>query len=68
MLKIDLITVKLVREKEDYYNIKNDKITSPKTVDKLIQKVLDLNNSTVEKFGIISLTTKITLLEYMSFL
>ena len=40
------------------YDIDNKKVTSPQAAHELIQMVLDLNSSAVEKFGIITLNTK----------
>ena len=55
MEQICLYTVKLVKEKETEYN---QTVNDSKTAYNLIQKVLDINNSTVEKFGLLTLDTR----------
>lgn len=40
------------------YDIDNKKVTSPQAAHEVIQMVLDLNSSAVEKFGLITLNTK----------
>jgi DNA repair protein RadC len=58
MKRINIYSVKQVRESSGLYDVDNAKIQSPETADKIIRLVLDLNNEAVEKFGIITLNTK----------
>lgn len=58
MKRINIYSLKQVKEKGALYNIDSKKITSPKEAYSIINTVLDLENEAVEKFGILSLTTK----------
>jgi DNA repair protein RadC len=53
MKRIDIYSVKQVKEKSGVYNLNNKKISSAKDANTIIQTVLDLNNESVEKFGIL---------------
>jgi len=56
--RINVYSVKLVKEKGGLYSLESTVIKDPGDANKIIQLVLDLNSSAVEKFGIITLTTK----------
>lgn len=56
-MRINRYTVKLVREGGVNYSLE-EKVISPEVARDVIEKVLDLSSSPVEKFGIITLTTK----------
>lgn len=58
MKRINLYTVKQVKERSGLYDIDEAKITGPGSAAKIIQLVLDLNSEAVEKFGIITLNSK----------
>jgi DNA repair protein RadC len=58
MVRINRYTVKLVKENGGLYDLEDKVINNPYNASKLIQTVLDLHNSTVEKFGILTLDTK----------
>lgn len=55
---INQYTVKLIKEKSGKYNIDNKVIKDAQTVASIVDIVIDINNSAVEKFGIITLTIK----------
>ena len=52
-----MYSVKLIKESGVNYSLE-EKITSPQVARDIIEKVLELSSSPVEKFGIIALTTK----------
>jgi DNA repair protein RadC len=56
-MRINMYSVKLVKETGVNYSLE-EKITSPQIARDIIEKVLELSSSPVEKFGIIALTTK----------
>lgn len=56
-MRINMYSVKLVKEVGVNYFLE-DKITSPRIARDVIEKVLELSSSPVEKFGIIALNTK----------
>lgn len=58
MKRISLISVKVVKEKTGLYDVPTTKISSPQDAHTIIETVLALNSSTVEKFGILTLNTK----------
>ena len=58
MKQINLYTVKQVKESGGLYNLDSTIIKSPAYAANVIQTVLDLNSETVEKFGILTLNTK----------
>lgn len=58
MVRINRYTAKLVKENGGLYDLEDKVINNPYNAHKLIQTVLDLHNSTVEKFGILTLDTK----------
>lgn len=58
MKKIDIYTVKLIKEKSGLYDVESTKISSPMDAYKIIQSVLDLESESVEKLGILALNTK----------
>jgi DNA repair protein RadC len=58
MVRINRYTAKLVKENGGLYDLQDKTIAMPYDAHKLIQVVLDLHNSTVEKFGILTLDTK----------
>lgn len=58
MKRIDIYTVKMVKDSSKTYNLESKKITSPSVAADIIQTVLDLNSEAVEKFGILTLNTK----------
>lgn len=55
---INIYTLKQVKESTVHYEIAQTKITSPETCYNALQQILDLKSEPVEKFGIITLTTK----------
>lgn len=56
-MRINLYSVKLVKDGGVNYSLE-DRIASPIIARDIIEKVLDLSSSPVEKFGFIALTTK----------
>jgi DNA repair protein RadC len=56
--RINIYSVKLIKEKSELYDLMDIVIRDPQVANDVIKKVLDINNSTVEKFGIITLTVK----------
>ena len=50
--------VKLIKEESKLYELENVMINSVNAAGKMVELVCNLNNSTVEKFGIICLDTK----------
>lgn len=56
--RINIYSVKLIKEKSELYELDDIVIIDPQIANDVIKKVLDINNSTVEKFGIITLTVK----------
>lgn len=58
MVRINLYTIKQVKESGGNYNLPNKKIRSPQDAHRMISAVLDLSNDASEKFGILSLNTK----------
>ena len=58
MVRINLYSVKQVKEKGGLYDLDSKKITSPDNARDVVQTVLDLNNEAVEKMGAINLNTK----------
>ena len=57
-MRVNIYSVKQVKEASGNYVIDEAKINSPQSVDKLIRDSLDLHNESVEVFGILALTTK----------
>ena len=58
MVRINLYSVKQVKEKGGLYDLDSKKITSPDNGRDVVQTVLDLNSEAVEKMGAINLNTK----------
>jgi DNA repair protein RadC len=58
LTSINIYTLKQVKESTVPYDIGQHKITSPETCYHALQQILDLKSEPVEKFGIITLTTK----------
>ncbi|CAM3709653.1 JAB domain-containing protein [Marinicrinis lubricantis] len=58
MKRINIYSLKQVKEKAGLYNLNSKKINCPDDAHRVITIVLDLQNEPVEKFGIISLNTK----------
>ena len=58
MEKINVYTVKMVKEKEVPYDIASKSITSPKTAARLVNLIFDLENEPIENFGIFCLNRK----------
>lgn len=58
MLTINVFTVKQFKEKGARYDLESKFIRSPQDAYSIIQTVLDLEHEAVEKFGIVTLTTK----------
>ncbi|MGE5474817.1 MAG: JAB domain-containing protein [Ignavibacteriales bacterium] len=56
-MRINRYTVKLVKEGSINYSLE-EAVISPEIARDIIEKVFDLSSSTVEKFGLITLTTK----------
>ncbi len=56
MNNINIWSVKLVKDSTTKYE--TSQISNPKSANDIIQTILDLNSSTVEKFGILCLNTK----------
>jgi len=56
-MRINMYTVKLVKEKGGNYDLE-EKVISPAAARDVIEKVLEISSSPVEKMGIITLTTK----------
>lgn len=57
-MELTLFDVKLVKEKTVNYEIKSTISNSPKAGVEIIKAVTGINNSTVEKFGMLCLDTK----------
>lgn len=58
MKRINIYSVKQVKEKAALYDVPSTGITSPESAYLIIEAVLSLSESPVEKFGIFSLNTK----------
>ena len=58
MKRINIFTVKLVKESGKLYDLENTFIKSPENAYEAIEKVFDLNSKTKEHFGILTLSTK----------
>lgn len=58
MKRINIFSVKQVKEKSGIYELDSGKISCPRDVHELCRVVLDLNNEACEKFGIITLDSK----------
>jgi DNA repair protein RadC len=58
LTSINIYTLKQVKESTVHYDIGQYQITSPETCYHALQQILDLKSEPVEKFGIITLTTK----------
>ncbi|SED10409.1 JAB domain-containing protein [Paenibacillus sp. GP183] len=58
MFKVNIYSIKQVKEKAGLYDLQSKVIRSPKDVHELVEKVLDLSNEASELFGIITLNTK----------
>ena len=58
MKQFAIYDVKLVRETNKRYDIETNVIDSSIQAGKIVQTVLDLNNATVEKFGMLCLDNK----------
>ena len=56
--RITTYDVKLIKEESKLYELENVMINSANAAGKMVELVCDLNNSTVEKFGIICLDIK----------
>ncbi|HOJ09537.1 MAG TPA: JAB domain-containing protein [Clostridiales bacterium] len=56
--RISIYSVRLIKEKTGLYELEYVVIRNSQIANDVIKKVLDINNSTVEKFGIITLTVK----------
>lgn len=57
MKKITKWNVKLVKEDCKLYDIESNVISSPRMAGNIVETVLNINDSTVEKFGMLSLNT-----------
>jgi DNA repair protein RadC len=55
---INIYTLKQVKENTCQYDIGDHRITSPRACYDAIRQILDIQSEPVEKFGIITLTTK----------
>lgn len=58
MKRINIFTVKLVKESGKLYDLENTIVRSPETAYEAIEKVFDLSGKTKEHFGIFTLSTK----------
>lgn len=58
MLRINIYTVKQIKERGGRYDLASKVITSPSDAYDIIQAVLDLESEASEKFGILTLNTK----------
>lgn len=58
MITINIFTVKQFKEKAARYELDSKVIRSPFDAYRIIQEVLDIEHEAVEKFGILTLTTK----------
>lgn len=58
MKRINLYTVKQVKEQSGLYELDSAVIRKPSDASDVIQAVLNLNDEAVEKFGILTLNTK----------
>lgn len=58
MKRINIFTVKQVKEKGGLYDLQDKKVNSPADANHIINTVLDLYSESVEKFGILTLNTK----------
>ncbi len=56
--RINIYSVKQVKEKGGLYDLEGINVNSPADGYGVIQTVLDLNNESVEKFGILNLNTR----------
>lgn len=62
MKRINVYTVELVKEKGGLYDLENTRITSPDEAHEIIEKVFSLSKKPKEHFGILTLSTKNTVL------
>jgi DNA repair protein RadC len=58
MVRMNLYSVKLVKEQGGIYNVPDRTVRTPRDAERIVQTVLDLNSEAVEKFGILTLNTK----------
>ena len=58
LTSINIYTLKQVKESTVSYDFGQHRITTPETCYNALQQILDLRSEPVEKFGIITLTTK----------
>lgn len=58
MKRINIFTVKQVKEKGGLYDLQDKRVNSPADANHIINTVLDLYSESVEKFGILTLNTK----------
>lgn len=58
MVRINLYSIKQVKESGALYGLENKKINHPEDIHKLVETVLDLRSEANEKFGILTLNIK----------
>jgi len=58
MSRIAMVSVRMVKDSSNNYPGLGRKIKSPDDVNDIVNRVLDINSSTVERFGILLLNTK----------
>jgi len=58
MKRINIYSLRQVKEKGGLYDITSKKINSPSSAQEIILKVLQLNEAAEEKFGILTVDTK----------
>lgn len=58
MVRINLYSVKQVKESGALYGLENKKIKNPQDIHNLVEIVLDLKSEASEKFGILTLNTR----------
>lgn len=58
MKRINIYSVKQVKEKGGLYDLESSFIRSPEDANNIVNVVLDLYSESVEKFGILTLNTK----------
>lgn len=58
MKRINVFTLKQVKESGGLYNLDTTKVNCPRDARDIVQTVLDINSEAVEKFGILTLNMK----------
>lgn len=58
MVRINLYTIKQIKESGALYGLQNKKVTTPRDIYTIVETVLQLQQEASEKFGILTLNTK----------